>query len=55
LTGGLGNHAVATGEIVVAIGLSLLSIVLPYLALGLAFIIALVAWRWWWRRRQAQT
>jgi hypothetical protein len=55
LTGGLGNHAVATGEIVAAIGLSLLSIVLPYLALGLAIIIALVAWRWWWRRRQTRT
>lgn len=54
LTGGLGNHAVATGEIVAALGLSLLSIVLPYLAMALALLAAFVAWRFLWRRRAAR-
>jgi Domain of unknown function (DUF4126) len=54
LTGGLGNHAVATGEIFAALALSLLSIVLPYLALALALVMAVLALRWVWRARIAK-
>lgn len=45
LTAGLGNHAVATGELFGAIILSLLAILLPYLAALAAIIFIIVAWR----------
>ena len=44
-TAGLGNHAVATGEIFGAIAMSLLAILLPYVALLAAIVFVIVAWR----------
>ncbi len=44
-TAGLGNHAVATGEIFGAVVMSLLAILLPYVALVAALIFIIVAWR----------
>ncbi len=41
LTGGLGNHVIATGEILTAVALSVLAIALPWLALVVA---ALLCW-----------
>lgn len=52
LTMGLGNHAVATGEIVGAIVMTLLAILMPYLAVLGAVIFCIVAWRLLWRLRQ---
>jgi hypothetical protein len=52
LTGGLGNHAVATGEIVGAIGMTLLAIILPYLAALAALIFIIFIWRLILRRRK---
>jgi hypothetical protein len=52
LTMGLGNHAVATGEIIGAIVMTLLAIALPYLAMVAALVFCLVTWRWLWRLRQ---
>ncbi|MFN0192902.1 MAG: DUF4126 domain-containing protein [Aestuariivirga sp.] len=45
LTGGIGNSALATGEIIGAILLSVLAIMLPYLALVAAIIFIVFAWR----------
>jgi Domain of unknown function (DUF4126) len=50
-TGGTGNHVVATGEIAGALGLSLLAVVLPYVAVGVVCIVGLLAFRVWWKRR----
>jgi len=50
LTAGLGNHALATGEIVGAIGFSLLAILLPYVAMAAVLIIVVVAARMIMRR-----
>jgi hypothetical protein len=44
-TGGLGNPALATAEILGAILLSLLAILLPYLAALAAIIFIMIAWR----------
>ena len=44
-TGGLANHTIATGEIIGALGLSLLAIALPYIAVVAALIFIIVAWR----------
>jgi Domain of unknown function (DUF4126) len=44
-TGGLGNHAVATGEIFAAGIMSLLAIVLPTVALVVALIFIVIVWR----------
>lgn len=54
LTMGLGNHALATGEIIGAIVMTVLSIVLPYLAVAAALVFCVVAWRWLWRARLRQ-
>lgn len=51
LTGGLGNHAVATGEIIGAVLMTLLSLVLPYLAALAAIIFIIFSWRLILRRR----
>ncbi len=55
LTGGLGNHAIATGEIAGAVGLSLLAIILPWVALAVAVLFVYFAWRAWrrFKRRNA--
>lgn len=52
LTMGLGNHAVATAEIIGAIVMTLLAIVLPYLAVLAAVVFCIIAWRALWRMRQ---
>jgi hypothetical protein len=44
-TGGLGNHAIATGEVAGAVATSLLALVFPYVALVLAVIFCVIAWR----------
>jgi hypothetical protein len=53
-TGGLGNHVIATGEIAGAVGLSLLAIALPWVALACALAFIYIAWRMWrkFRRRR---
>jgi hypothetical protein len=44
-TGGLGNHAVATGENVASIGGSIMAIVTPLLALaGVAILVIIILW-----------
>ncbi len=45
LTGGLGNPAIATGELFGAIGMSLLAIAFPVLALALALLFCVAAYR----------
>ncbi len=55
LTGGAGNHVVATGEIFGALGLSLLAVVLPYVAVAIVCIVGLLAFRVWWSRRMAKS
>ena len=54
LTLGLGNHAVATGEIIGAIAMTVLAIVLPYVAVAAAVVFCVLAWRWLWRSRLKQ-
>jgi hypothetical protein len=54
-TAGLGNHAVATGELFGAIAMSLLAIVFPYVALIAALVFIYVAWRMIMRMRRRQT
>jgi Domain of unknown function (DUF4126) len=44
-TAGLGNHILATTEIAGAIGMSLLAIVFPYVALIAVLVFIFVAWR----------
>lgn len=51
LTAGVGNHAIATGELTGALLLSVLAVVLPYVAAGLVCVIGLLAFRVWWKRR----
>lgn len=41
-TAGLGNHLISTGEIVGAIGLSLVAILLPYVALVAVVVLAII-------------
>lgn len=55
LTAGLGNHALATGEIVAALLVSVLAIVFPYVALVVAVLFCWFAWRviLKWRGRAA--
>lgn len=53
-TAGLGNHALATTEIAGAIGMSLLAIVFPYVALVAAIIFIIIAWRIVLRLRRKQ-
>jgi hypothetical protein len=55
LTAGLGNHLVATGELLGAIVVSLLAVFAPYVALLLALVFCWVAWKSWraFRRRRA--
>jgi Domain of unknown function (DUF4126) len=50
-TGGAGNHVIATGEIVSALVLSVLAVVLPYVAAGIVCVVGLLAFRMWWKRR----
>lgn len=50
-TGGVGNHVIATGELGSALVLSVIAVVLPYVAVGLVCIVALLAFRMWWKRR----
>jgi hypothetical protein len=50
-TGGTGNHVIATGEIVSALVLSVLAVVLPYVAAGIVCVIGLLAFRVWWKHR----
>jgi hypothetical protein len=45
LTGGFGNWALATGELLGAIGLALLAIAAPLVALGLAILMVIAAYR----------
>jgi Domain of unknown function (DUF4126) len=54
-TGGLANHTIATAEIVAAIGLSVLAILLPYLAVITALIFIFIAWRMVLRMRRRVT
>jgi hypothetical protein len=54
-TAGLGNHAVATGELFGAIAMSLLAIVFPYVALIAALIFIYFAWRLVMRVKRRQT
>lgn len=54
LTAGTGNHAIATGEIVAALGLSILAVVLPYLAVGVVCVAGLLVFRMWWQRRMTK-
>jgi hypothetical protein len=54
-TAGLGNPALATAEILGAILLSLLAILLPYLAALAAIIFIIIAWRIVMRARRRQT
>jgi Domain of unknown function (DUF4126) len=44
-TAGLGNHILATTEIAGAIGMSLLAIIFPYVALIAVLVFIFVAWR----------
>jgi Domain of unknown function (DUF4126) len=53
-TGGLGNHAVATGEIFGAVMMSLLAIVFPYVALVAALVFVYIAWRMVMKLRRRQ-
>jgi hypothetical protein len=55
LTAGIGNHVIATGEIAGALGLSLLAVVLPYLAAGLVCIVGLFSLRVWWKSRMTKS
>jgi Domain of unknown function (DUF4126) len=50
-TGGTGNHLIATGEIVSALVLSVLAVVLPYVAAGIVCVVGLLAFRTWRKRR----
>ena len=52
-TAGLGNHAVATGEIVGAVFFSVLALVLPYVALILVLIMVAIGLRLFFKRRNA--
>lgn len=52
-TAGLGNHVLATGEIMGALGVSLLALVAPVLGLVLALVVVVVAWRVVRRLRRA--
>ena len=52
LTAGLGNHALATSEIIAAILLSVLAILLPYIAALAAIIFIIIAWRMVLRARR---
>ncbi len=54
-TAGLGNHAVATGEIFGAVVMSLLAIVFPYVALVVALLFIYIAWRLVMRFKRQQT
>jgi Domain of unknown function (DUF4126) len=53
-TGGLANHTIATAEILGAVALSVLAILLPYLAAIAAIIFIIVAWRTVLRMRRRQ-
>jgi Domain of unknown function (DUF4126) len=53
-TAGLGNQALATTEILGAVVMSLLAIVLPYIALLAAIIFVIIAWRVVLRLRRKQ-
>jgi hypothetical protein len=53
LTAGLGNHAVATGEILGAIFFSLAALFLPYLALALVALMLVAGLRLFFKRRMA--
>jgi Domain of unknown function (DUF4126) len=54
-TAGLGNYAVATGEIFGAVVMSILAIVFPYIALVAALVCIVIAWRMVMRTRRKQT
>lgn len=54
-TGGLGNHAVATGEIFGAVVMSLLAIIFPYVALVAALVFIYLAWRLVMKLRRRET
>jgi hypothetical protein len=53
-TAGLGNHALATSEIIGAIVMTVLALVAPYIALVAAIIFAVIAWRMVARYRRAR-
>ncbi len=55
VTIGLGNSAVTTAEIIGAVLLSLLAILLPYLALAAVVIFVIVAWRFVMRMKNSRT
>ncbi len=52
VTMGLGNSAVTTAEIIVAVLLSLLAILLPYISLAAAVIFIIIAWRFVMRMKR---
>jgi hypothetical protein len=54
-TAGLGNHALATTEIFGAVVMTVLALVMPYVALVAAVIFAIVAWRMVLRWRRARS
>lgn len=53
LTAGLGNSTIATGELIGALVLSVLAILLPWIALAAAVIFIIIAWRFVMRARNA--
>ncbi len=54
-TGGLGNGVVSTGELFGAVGLSLLAILIPILAVVAALVFLAAAWRGFSRLRQKRS
>jgi Domain of unknown function (DUF4126) len=54
-TAGTGNHVIATSEIVGALGLSLLAVILPYVAAAIVCIAGLLVFRAWWKRRMLKS
>jgi hypothetical protein len=54
-TAGTGNHVIATSEIVGALGLSLLAVILPYVAAAIVCIAGFLVFRAWWKRRMLKS
>lgn len=54
MTGGLGNHVLATGEIIGAIVMTLLALLVPFVAVLAAIVFSVIIWRMLWKRRTAR-
>ena len=50
---GVGNPVISTGEIIASIIMSMLALILPYIALAVAVIVMIVVVRRWRMRREA--